>query len=421
MNHYTKCYLPNMRILLVNKFYYRRGGAETYLLEIEKKLKAEGHEVAIFSMQHPKNLPSEWSRFFVSRVSFNEGGIWQRIRAVARMFYSFEARRKFKALIQEFKPEVIHIHNIYHQISPSILPVAKQARIPVVMHLHDYKIISPNYSLYDGKRICEDCALPNYWRCFFKKCFDNSYIKSFLVSLETFFHQGVLNIYKKNIDIYIAPSQFMKDICVRHGLPESKVKVLYNFTSDEKSSAHYKEGDYFLYFGRLSEEKGLSLLLQAVAINEDVRLVIAGSGPDQSRLEKLASKLNINNRVAFVGYVQGKELEKVIQEAQAIVMPSVWLENMPFALLEALSEGKIVIASRIGGFKEIITNGENGYLCTPGNIEELAEIMKIVSNLSPEARERLKENAYMGVKGFNVNEHYRNLLTFYTSVRSKSS
>ena len=133
-----------MKIIEVNKFYYRRGGAESYLLDIEKKLQSEGHQVAIFSMKHPKNQPSVWEKYFVSRLSFNEGSLWDKIRYPFRLFYSFEAKRKFEKLVKDFQPDVIHIHNIYHQISPSILPIAKKYGVPVYMHLHDYKLICPN-------------------------------------------------------------------------------------------------------------------------------------------------------------------------------------------------------------------------------------------------------------------------------------
>lgn len=410
-----------MRILLVNKFYYRRGGAETYLLEIEKKLQAEGHEVVIFSMHHPKNLPSKWNHFFVSRVSFNEGGVWQKVRAVCRMMYSFEARQKFKAIIQEFKPDVIHLHNIYHQISPSILPIAQEAAIPVIMHLHDYKLICPNYSLYDGKNICEDCTLPHYWHCFFKKCFENSYIKSFLVSFETFFHQGILNIYKKNINLYIAPSQFMKEICVRHGIPESKIRVLYNFVLGETTISESKEGSYFLYFGRLSPEKGIDVLLGAVIDDPNFKVVIAGVGPDQTRLKKITHQLNLGNQVKFVGYQTGQVLEEFIQNAEAIVMPSVWLENMPFSLLEAMNQGKIVVASRIGGLEEIIVDGKNGFLFTPGNSQELAKILRSLHELSPDARKQLKSEAQARVKTLSLAHHYQELLALYSDSAIRSA
>ncbi len=405
-----------MRILLVNKFYYRRGGAETYCLEIMKKLVAEGHEVAIFSMHHPKNLPSPWSKFFVSRLSFNEGSNFEKIRGALRLLFSFSARRKFRALVLEFKPDIIHLHNIYHQLSPSFLPIAKQYSIPVIMHLHDYKLICPNYSLYDGSRICEDCAWPHYWRCFFKKCFGNSYFKSFLVSFEMFFHKRILNIYEKNIAAYIAPSQFMKDLCTRHGLENNKIITLYNFILHDDETKPTIAHDNFLYFGRLAKEKGIYVLLQALEQLPDSHLLIAGEGPEESNIQQFIINHNLSTRVSLLGRIEGQNLSGVIDHAEAIIMPSVWFENMPFSLLESLSHGKIVIASRIGGFPEIIKNNENGFLCAPGNPTALAEVMAHVHRLSLEKKSEIASAARYSVTDLKIDNHYHKLMEIYEKV-----
>lgn len=402
-----------MRILQVNKFYYRRGGAETYVLEVSKKLVAEGHDVAIFSMHHPKNIPSPWSKFFVSRLSFNEGSSAQKIKGAFRLLYSFEARRKFTNVIEEFKPDIIHLHNIYHQLSPSFLPIAKKYGIPVVMHLHDYKLICPNYSLYDGQRTCEDCAWPHYWRCFFKKCFAHSYLKSLLVSFETFLHQRVLHIYKKNIVAYIAPSEFMRQICIRHGVEAEKITTLYNFILGTAVANTPSVHNSFLYFGRLSQEKGLYPLLKAMARLPDTKLIIAGEGPEKKKFESYIDVHNLTSRVSLPGRLEGSSLSNIIDEAQAVVMPSVWFENMPFSLLESLARGKIVLASRIGGFPEIVKDGSNGFLCQPNNDKELEEKIRYISNLSESKRNEIATAAKESVMNLNLDNHYRMLIGIY--------
>ncbi len=400
-----------MKILQVNKFYYRRGGAETYVLEIEQKLASLGHEVAIFSMHHPKNLPSKWSKYFVSRVSFNEGGVWQRLVGAGRILYSFEAKRKFTKLLEDFKPDIIHLHNIYHQISPSILPVAKKMGIPVVMHLHDYKLICPNYQMFDGKQICYNCLAPNYWQCFIKKCFGNSYLKSFLVSLESFFHHVILNIYEKNINLYIAPSKFMKDICVKSGVKVNKIRVLYNFTLSQ-SQASNPTRDYFMYVGRLSAEKGISILLEVANLNPDIRIKIVGTGPEQKILEEMISSYKLEDRVELLGHKDKATVMELMREAKGIIIPSIWLENMPFVLLEAMSMGKVVIASNIGGLPELITNGKNGFTFISGDPTDLLDKIKIVETADIST---IGESARATVLPLNITAHCSELLDIYNS------
>jgi glycosyltransferase involved in cell wall biosynthesis len=217
-----------MRILQVNKFHYNRGGADKYYLSLIKNLEQDGHQVAAFSMYHPKNSASLYAKYFVSRLSFNEGGLIDILKTPGRMIYSLEAKRKFKNLVKDFKPEIIHIHNIYHQISPSILDIAAKFKIPVVMHLHDYKLICPNYQLFVGGETCEACKPHKYFNCYRKQCFKGSKSKSMLATLEMFIHHRLLKIYEKNIHTFIAPSDFMKQKLVEFGWNINKIKLVIN-------------------------------------------------------------------------------------------------------------------------------------------------------------------------------------------------
>lgn len=355
-----------MKILLVNKFYYLRGGAEKYFLEQEKALKALGHEVAIFAMEHPKNLPSPYSKYFVSRVSFNEGKLRDKLLSPGRVLYSLEAKRKFKKLLQDFKPDLIHIHNIYHQLSPSILPEATKQDIPVVMHLHDYKLICPNYQLFNHGQICFRCKGGKYFEAAKTCCFKDSCAQSLLASTEMYLHHKVLKLYEKNIALYIAPSQFMKDTCIDFGVEKAKIKVLLNFT--EKKSVSSTLGNYYLYFGRLSKEKGIEVLLET---KENIK--VAGTGPLENSLKAKYPKAK------FLGFKSGKELEDLIAKSRAVVIPSLWLENMPFSMLEAMSYGKAVIASDLGGLPEILGGGA-GYLFPAGDSRGLKQLLQSLSD-----------------------------------------
>jgi len=406
-----------MKILQVSEFNYMRGGAYNYFLKLSKKLEEEGNEVAVFSMHHPKNLPSKWSKYFVSRISFNEGGLRDKLLAPFRIWYSFEAKRKFEKLLKDFKPDIVHVHNLYHQISPSILPVAKKYGIPVVMHLHDYKLICPNYQMLCGNQICEECAAPNYYRCFFKKCFQNSYLKSLVVTIEMYLHHNILKIYEKNIDLYIAPSQFMKDICVRHGVPDAKIKVIYNFVDDVAPLPRTTLGNYVLYLGRLSAEKGLPVAINAIAQSTgSLGLKIAGEGPQEIVCRMLIKKLKLEKRVELLGHKLGEELKDLIAQAQAIVIPSVWYENMPFSMLEALALGKIVIASRIGGLPELIKEGVNGFLFAMGDSKALAAIFDKLGTIDSES---MSEQARQSVAHLTIENHYKEIMSVYNTYVQK--
>lgn len=409
--------INNMRILQVNKFFYERGGADKYFLNLSRALEEAGHEVAFFSMVHPNNHPTPFSSYFVSRISFNEGGWLDKFKAPGRIIYSLEAKRKFKKLVLDFKPDIIHIHNIYHQISPSILDVAGKYKIPVVMHLHDYKLVCPNYQLFVNGKICEACKQRKYYKCFKKRCFKKSPAKSLLATIEMYFHHSILKIYKKHINCFIAPSVFIKNKIEEFGWLPSKIKVILNpFSSNlktgEKGDLTEKE-DYLLYFGRLSPEKGLEMLIKAAAISNS-RLKFAGSGQDEDRLKKIAEEYKVD--AEFLGFKSGEELRLLILKARAVVIPSLWYENMPLSLLEALSLGKIVIASNIGGMPEIIKNGENGLLFNPGDINDLSNKIKLLDSLDFKTMENKAENS---VNHLTIDNNLNGVVSIYRELISK--
>jgi len=385
-----------MRILQVNKFYYPRGGADIYFLDLTRALEAAGHEVAVFSMNHPQNLSTPWSRYFVSQVNFNGGNWKDKLRIPGRMLYSLEAKRKFARLVRDFRPDIIHLHNIYHQISPSILDVAKRYHIPVVMHLHDYKLIWPDYTLLSLQPENGRYQPQPYSYCLKNRCVRNSLSASALAVLEMYFHHSILKIYERNVALFIAPSRFMKETVVSFGQPAEKIKVIYNSydpalldaSTDELQDA--SQSDYLLYFGRLSAEKGIDVLIRASAATGH-KVKIVGSGPAGNDLQQFATTLKAP--VEFLGFKNRTELKPILQQAKAVVIPSVWAENMPLSLLEALSLGKIVIASRIGGLPEIIKDGENGLLATPGSDQDLARQIKRLNEINYQAVSRAAQSS----------------------------
>ncbi|MEI7451830.1 MAG: glycosyltransferase [Candidatus Falkowbacteria bacterium] len=406
-----------MKILQVNKFNYLRGGAERYFLEISRRLVETGHEVAVFSMHHPKNWTGHWNKYFVSRISFNEAKLRDRFLAPGRIIYSLEAKRKFTKLVQDFRPDIIHIHNIYHQISPSILDVAKEYKIPVVMHVHDYKLVCPNYKLYTEGQVCYRCLGKKYCQATMHKCFRGSFLASLLVSVEMYIHHKLLKIYENNVSHYIAPSEFMAGTLNNFSYPINNLSILYNFIDAKffNTKINFSPEEYLLYYGRLSDEKGIFTLIGAMdrIENKKLKLLIVGDGPALGKLKKESWALNLGKRVEFVGAKYGDELNDLISRAKAVVIPSVWLENMPFVLLESLALGKVVIASNIGGMPEIITDNKNGFLFKPGDERDLA---KKIDNLDKVDLKNIAESARHSVSALTLDNHLAELLLVYNNL-----
>lgn len=405
-----------MKILQVNKFYYPKDGVSNYLLGLESKLKELGHEVRIFAMDSPKNIDSPDKKYFVSYLSFDKKGLLNTWRSFARIFYSLEAKRKFSLLVEDYKPDIIHIHNIYHQISPSILSVAKKKNIPVIMHLHDYKLICPNYKLFTEGSICRRCQGGKYYNCTSHKCLKNSYPKSIAATLEMYFHHDIWKIYESGIKLFIAPSRFMKKTCEEFGCLPEKIICLHNFFNDQNAKNTNPGQDinheYLFYFGRLSEEKGVSVLLNAL-IETKHKLKIAGEGPEETELKSLSTRLGLDERIEFLGFKSGEELDNLISNAKAIIIPSIWYENMPLNMLEAMSREKVVIASNIGGMPEIISDGQNGLLFKAGDKGDLIAKLKLLNTLDTK---QIGLRAAEAVQNLNADTHVKEIIKIYEQV-----
>ncbi len=404
-----------MKILLINKFYYLKGGAERHFFELKEMLERHGHEVVVFSMQDEKNIPSPYSKYFVSEVNFENVALnWQGLRTAGRMLYSFEARRKISQLLDAEKPDLVHVHNIYHQISPSILSAIKKRNIPIVQTLHDYKLLSPNYALFCHGKICE-CALGGkYYTCIRHRCIKNSYIASALSALEMYFHK-TLQLYEKNIDVFICPSIFMARQLKRWGIRAKRIEQIYNFVS-ETAPTENVIGDYFVYVGRLSEEKGLPLLLEAFA-GLPSKLKIVGTGPLEKELRQRVRTEGMKN-VEFLGYREGEELSDIVSKSLAVVVPSQWYENCPLVILEAYQHGKPVIATEIGGIPELVRQGQTGYTFKLGSPNDLRKkIQLMIENTS--RVDEMGQNAKAFSDQFRTEKYYQKLITIYESLVGK--
>jgi glycosyltransferase involved in cell wall biosynthesis len=405
-----------MKILLINKYNYQKGGAETYFINFQEVLKSHGHEVAVFSMKDERNLPSKYEAYFSDRVDYNESkSSWkQKIKMAVNIVYNFQAAKNLDLLIKDFKPDLAHIHNVYHQLSPSVIMTLKKNNIPIVQTLHDYKLICPNYQLFNKGKICTKCQGKKFYNCFLGKCVKDSYLKSLIITLESYLHHRVLKTYRQ-VDLYIAPSQFMKDISVKFGIPKEKIVVINNFVEPEKIIFGGKEdGEAFiLYFGRLSKEKGVDILINSMKDVKGATLKIIGNGPEEFELKLLAKRLNLETKIEFLGPKYGTQLMSYLKKAKAVVLPSIWYENMPLSMLEAMTASRVVIASRTGGMAEMINDKQNGFLFDLGNSIELSEIINSLDKynlgaIGAKARER--------VLALNRDNHYYDVLNIYNNA-----
>ncbi len=364
-------------LLSVNNYFYPRGGAEVVFLEHNAIFKKAGWNVACFSMNHPNNPPSEWSRYFIDEIEF--GGnytLLQKMARVPKVIYSMESRRKISRLLNDIPVDICHMHNIYHHISPSVLGVLHDRKIPTVLTLHDLKIACPEYHMLSSGRICERCRGGNRVNVIINKCIKDSYILSGLIFIEDLLHR-ILKSYSNKVDKFIVPSRFYLEKFSEWGWDREKFAYIPNFIDTSLFQPSFNPGKEFVYFGRLSKEKGISTLIQAAA-KANVRLKIIGSGPDEHALKQLSATLE--SKVTFAGYMTGKLLHETIRSSRAVVLPSEWYENAPLSVLESYALGKPVIASSIGGIPELVLEGETGTIFNPGDVDQLAAALDFYHN-----------------------------------------
>lgn len=360
-----------MKIILAHKFFYLKGGAEKFFFETGRLLESQGHEVAYFSTQDEQNDVSEWSKYFPSAPSYRDGGVLARGSALAKIVYSFEAKKKFRELVEDFEPDLVHVFSINVHISPSILGVCSEADVPVVASYNDYKHICPNYKLYHHGRICEDCVGGRFYKAMVNNCCHESAVFSIASTIEAYAHSW-MGIQRKSIHTILFASEFMasktKEFWKNRDFNYALLKNPFDAKVFEISEEY---GDYLLYFGRLIDEKGVDVLVRAMSSIPDAKLKIIGDGPKEDELRELADSLNLKN-VEFLGAIWGDDLNEILKLARFVVVPSTWHENFPYVIHQAFAFGKAVVGSNRGGIPELITHGENGLVYEATDPEALA-------------------------------------------------
>ncbi|MCG8035549.1 MAG: glycosyltransferase [Candidatus Thiodiazotropha taylori] len=410
MSHKT---LRPPRILSINNYNYRRGGSDAVFIDHDLMFSKNNWDTALFSMHHPKNNISPWSKYFVNELEFgNSYDIYQKIVMSSKVVYSMEARNKLNQLLNTFQPDIAHLHCIYHHISPSVLSLLQRNGVPCVMTAHDLKLACPAYKMLNDVGICEKCKNGNLFHVIKNRCLHNSLTVSSLVAIESSIHK-LFRIYKKHLDIVVTPSKFFLNKLIEWGWSSSKLKYIPNFIDTTNITPNYDAGSYFLYFGRLAPEKGVDTLIKA-GINSNVRLIIAGTGPFESNLKSLATD---NKNISFVGYKSGKDLWDLILNSRAVVLPSEWYENAPISILEAYAAGKPVIGANIGGIPEMLQDEVTGLIFESGDSNDLSEKLSKLQSMPDHEVSSFGTNAReFVINNFSPERYLNSMLELYRSL-----
>lgn len=396
-----------MKILLVNKFLYPKGGAETYVFKLGETLTGLGHKVEYFGLENEKNIVGNSSDAYVSDMDFN-AGILKNLTSPFRLIYSAEARKKLKKVLYDFEPDVVHLNNIQFHLTPSIILETEKYRkktgrkVRLIYTAHDYQLICPSHGLFDTNiQVCEKCLGGNYTYCLRTKCVKNSRAKSFLGMLDAYVWR--LSSAYNYIDTIICPSRFLKEKLDTQKRFADKTIALHNFIEPVEVNAEEKE-NYVLEFGHLSRDKGTNTLLEVAKRMPDTKFVFAGYGKAEDDIKQVEN-------AEYVGFKTGDELKRLIQRASCSVYPSEWYENCPFSVIESQIYMTPVIGSRMGGIPELISENETGLLFEAGNVDELEAKLKYLLETEGEL-ERMTANC-KNVAFETPDTYYNKLIDIY--------
>lgn len=407
-----------MKILMINKFLYPRGGAETYMLKLGEYFSRAGHQVEYFGMYDEKNTVGNSAGMYTSNMDFHGGGA-ERFLYPFKIIYSFEAKSKLGRVLDEFRPDVVHMNNINFQLTPSVIDAVKERGIPLVQTVHDYQMICPNHLLYNLEEgaVCERCIQGSKWNCAKYKCIHGSRVKSIIGSIEACLYRA-RRTYEK-VDRYICPSRFLADILTGSEIYRGKTEVIHNFIelpdmaelagADER----IEKGDYVVFAGRLSREKGVEIIAEAARLMPDAVFMVAGSGELEYALRGL-------DNVKLTGFLTGAELQRLVAGARVAILPSVWYENCPLSILEANSLGTPVVTVNAGGMAELVENGVTGRFVNGLSGAGLAETLRAVL-ADTEALERMSENCIEHRKDMiTLDKYCERVLDIYNSLQRES-
>ena len=397
-----------MKILLVNKFLYLKGGSETYTFKLGNILTDNGHEVQYFGLKNDKNTVGNNVGANVSDIDFNKG-VSKNLLAPLRIIYSAEARKKIREVLDDFAPDVVHLNNIQFHLTPSIILGIDDYRkktkrnVKIIYTAHDYQLVCPSHGLFDNDlNVCEKCLGGNYTHCVRTKCVKNSRLKSLLGMTDAYLWK-FSNAYSY-IDAIVCPSNFLKSKLDTQSRFASKTVVIHNFIESEPNSENTEKDNYVLEFGHLSKDKGTNTVLEVAKRMPNVRFVFAGYGKAVDDISKVQN-------AEYVGFKTGDELRKLIKKAICSICPSEMYENCPYSVMESIKLLTPVIGADIGGIPELIDVGKTGLLFESGNADSLEKALRYLLE-TPELSEEFSNNCRNAV--FETPEsYYEKLMKIY--------
>lgn len=401
-----------MKILMVNKFHYLKGGSEKYYFDLAKLLEENGHEVAFFSMYDEKNIKTDNKEYFVNTIDLNSNN---KLKALD-VIYSRENRKKMEEALEDFKPDIVHLNNFQRQLSASIIEPIKKRHIPIVFTAHDVQAICPAIIMLDSnKNICEECMHGKYMNCIRKKCIKNSSLKSLLGAIEGKYYR-IKKVYRKKIDYIITPSQFYKTKLIEDGISEEKIKALHNFIDIEEYNLKTEDEGYALYFGRLSKEKGILNLITAFSKTKTGKLYIAGEGEEKENIENLIKENHLEDRVQLLGFLNSDTMKEYISKSRFVIVPSVWYENCPYSVVETLAIGKPIIGANIAGIPELVQDNINGFIFQHHDTDELAVKMEELFNNDLLVDKFSKQSKQICQSSYSKEVYYQEIMKIYQSL-----
>lgn len=396
-----------LNVLNVSQNHFVRGGSDRYFLSLGDLLSQRGNLVVPFCAKSEKDQPSEWATYFPSGADFESPSVLD----VLKYHYSPAAKNNLRKLVSDNRFDIAHLHIYYGKLTSSILPVLKDAGIPVVQTAHDYKLICPVFTCNRGGMPCEACHGKEYWRAVVHKCNRGSYLRSAISMSESYVSRWLGSV--DAVDRFIAVSQFGATRMAANGIDPSRISVVPNFIDITQFTPQTETGRYFVYFGRIEHSKGIPTLIKAFMQLPDIPLVVIGEG---SLLPEVQAQAAASPNIQFAGFKNGSELYSLVGQSVASILPSEWYENCPMAILESFALGRPVIGSDIGGVPELISQGEDGYLSEPGDVDSLCTAVRTVweQRGNPEMGRAARRKAE---QEFSSEIHYRRIRDVYDSLR----
>lgn len=395
-----------MNVLQVNNYGYVRGGSDACYLSTQALLRERGHHVCNFNVKiNGAEDNGPFGELLPDAVNLSSPGPAD----VARFLYSPLAKKAMSGVCERFHPDIAHLHIYYGQLTTSIIHELRRRSVPVVQTLHEFKLVCPVSTLVSNGAICTSCAKGGYWHAAVKRCNKESMARSALSTLEAYISKALGSW--RNIDHFVAVSDFLREKMIEFGLPAEKVTTVHNFIDANNYAPSNNFGDYFLYFGRLEKIKGVMTLLEAMR-NAPGRLLVVGEGQARPEMESYAFRHGMNN-VEFLGYKKGEDLYSLIRNSRCVVAPSEWYETFGLVAIEAFVHARPVLASNIGGLKEIVADNEDGRLVMPGDAEALSEALRWFWSNPRVAVDMGRSGRIKVERQFNASQHYDRLMSVY--------